>query len=273
VLARRPDLAVTTTRADGIPALLEAAAGRAVTDLWRRPPAGELVTDRYLRILYEEGLLAAEDLAARPRVYLDPAERARASGRSPPGCRRPAGRRWCWSRTPGMAVKRWPGRHWPGCATCSPGRGHPVLRDRPEPVRARPHRRFAAAPRRAARRRRPARRRRGRRDTGPLRLAAAAGAATVALFGPTPAGRYGLGEGAELQGLPACPHRRPTSITEQVCWWHADCPLSPVEPACMADIGPTPSPSGSSGCCRREPAGLSPSWRWMPAPPGTGRHA
>jgi len=31
--------------------------------------------------------------------------------------------------------------------------------------------------------------------------------------------RYGTGEssGAALQGLPGCPHRRPTSITEQIC--------------------------------------------------------
>jgi hypothetical protein len=30
----------------------------------------------------------------------------------------------------------------------------------------------------------------------------------------------------------------PTSITEQVCWWEARCPLSPVGPACMADVTP-----------------------------------
>jgi ADP-heptose:LPS heptosyltransferase len=73
-------------------------------------------------------------------------------------------------------------------------------------------------------------------DTGPVRLAAAAGARTVGLFGPTSAARYGIGAGADLQGLPHCPHRRPTSITEQVCWWDAQCPLSPAEPACMANI-------------------------------------
>ena len=238
VLARRPDLAVTTTRADGIPALLEAAAGRAVTDLWRRPPAGELVTDRYLRILHEEGLLAAEDLAVRPRVHLDPAERTAGeralAARLPPTGRPPV----VLVPDAGMAVKRWPGRHWAALRDLLAGRGHPVLATGRNPfvpaLTTGSLRRLAALLAAV-----------GRRggvvvggDTGPLRLAAAAGTGTVALFGPTPAGRYGLGEGAELQGLPGCPHRRPTSITEQVCWWHADCPLSPVEPACMADIGP-----------------------------------
>jgi ADP-heptose:LPS heptosyltransferase len=81
-------------------------------------------------------------------------------------------------------------------------------------------------------------------DTGPLRIAAASGARTVALFGPTLASRYGFGDPAatHLQGLPDCPHRRPTAITTQVCWWHGDCPISREEraagnePACMADI-------------------------------------
>lgn len=72
-------------------------------------------------------------------------------------------------------------------------------------------------------------------DTGPVRLAAAVGARTVALFGPTAAARYGLEEGTNLQGLPECPHRMPTAITEQVCWWEAACPLAP-EPACLLDL-------------------------------------
>ena len=71
-------------------------------------------------------------------------------------------------------------------------------------------------------------------DTGPVRMAAAVGTRTVGLFGPTAAARYGLGPaGVDLQGLPGCPHRRPTAIAEQVCWWDARCPLAEDGPACM----------------------------------------
>jgi ADP-heptose:LPS heptosyltransferase len=92
-------------------------------------------------------------------------------------------------------------------------------------------------------------------DTGPVRLAAAAGARTVALFGPTLAVRYGINAGVDLQGLPGCPHRLPTLITEQVCWWHAQCPLSPAGPACMADLPAELVASAVTGMGRPGPAG------------------
>jgi hypothetical protein len=76
-------------------------------------------------------------------------------------------------------------------------------------------------------------------DPGPVRVAAAVGARIVVLFGPTAAARYGLDPPSiDLQGLPGCPHRRPTTITEQVCWWNATCPLADEGPACMADLAP-----------------------------------
>ncbi|MEV7225475.1 glycosyltransferase family 9 protein [Polymorphospora sp. NPDC051019] len=264
----RPDLAVTTTRYDAIPALLEDGAGRAVTDLWRRPPPDQPVGERYLRILYAEGLIDAADVGARPRLRLRPEEldagELMMASWLPRENRRPP---VLLVVDAGMGVKRWPRRHWQALVRLLRHDGYPVLavggpdgRPPPCPLLPRTGLRRLAALFAAA----------GRRggvvvgaDTGPVRVAAAAGAGTVALFGPTDARRYGLaaaapvaaGTGApanpartgpaspgglpvDLQGRPDCPHRQPTTISEQSCWWTADCPLSPAGPACMADIDP-----------------------------------
>ncbi|MGK5740828.1 glycosyltransferase family 9 protein [Micromonospora sp. URMC 103] len=239
--ARRPDLAVTTTRYDDIPELLEAAAARAVTNLWRNPPPDQSVGGRYLEILHAEGLLSDTDRLARPRVHVDEGARragervlARLAGASPaPPVVLVTGA--------GMAVKHWPRGHWRRLAGALARRGHPLLTVGPVDP-ARPlgtplppgdlptlAGQFAAVARRGGVVVGP--------DTGPVRLAAAAGAATVALFGPTDARRYGMGD-VDLQGLPDCPHRLPTAITEQPCWWQARCPLDPTGPACMADLAP-----------------------------------
>ncbi|PSK64074.1 hypothetical protein B0E53_03979 [Micromonospora sp. MH33] len=240
VTVRAPDLAVTTTRYDGIPELLATTGARCVTDLWRRPPSDELVATRYLRILHAEGLLDADALHTAPQVRLRPAERA-------------AGEETLAGLLPlvdlppvvlvpdaGMAVKRWPELSWLRLVETLAGYGHPVLSVTPmPPVRSLPAgdlRHLAAVFAAVARR--------GGvvvgGDTGPVRLASAAGARTVALFGPTLATRYGLGvpTGVELQGVPACSHRRPTAITEQVCWWDAHCPVAAEGPACMIGIDP-----------------------------------
>ncbi|GAA4765387.1 glycosyltransferase family 9 protein [Actinomycetospora chibensis] len=239
-----PDLTVTTTRFDGIGDLVDADAAargtRAVSNLWRRPPADELVGERYQRILAAEGVIAAT--IRPPRVVLDPAELAAgrhaltsawgprwhsASG-SPPAHPTPT----VLVPDAGMAVKRWPARRWAELAHSLPG---PVLSigpvDGAEQLPPTDLRglaaQFAAVAEAGGVVVGP--------DTGPVRLAAAVGARTVALFGPTAATRYGLEEGTNLQGLPECPHRMPTAITEQVCWWEAACPLAP-EPACLLDL-------------------------------------
>jgi ADP-heptose:LPS heptosyltransferase len=258
---RRPDLAVTTTRYGGIPDLLRASGARCVTDLWRGPPPDELVGERYLRILGEEGVLDPSTVDHVPRLRLTPGERAE-------GARTLAALLGPTRRRPvvlvpeaGMAVKLWPERRWKELVAILDGVGVPVAAVPPAGGGTAPRgslRSLAALFAEVARR--------GGvvvgGDTGPLRVAAASGARTVALFGPTLASRYGLGDPAatHLQGLPDCPHRRPTAITTQVCWWHGDCPIStgqsrpaghgspgpatseasrtpePGEPACMADI-------------------------------------
>ena len=228
---RPPDLVVSTTRYDGIAEEIERRVPRSVTDLWRRPPPDEPVARRYHRILTAEGLVRGR--YAPPRLHLTAQERS-------------AGRHLLTSLLPardaapvvlvpdaGMAVKRWP--HQDRLAAGLTRRGVPVLvlgRDVPPTSLRELAALFAAV---------------GRRggvvvgaDTGPVRVAAAAGARTVGLFGPTVAARYGLDPpSVDLQGLPGCPHRRPTAITEQVCWWDAACPLAGHGPACMADLTPT----------------------------------
>jgi hypothetical protein len=224
------------------------------------------VAHRYHRILAAEGLVRGR--YAPPRIHLTAAERsaghrlladlvgagdavgrradASAATRSDGGAARPpssgsaatppSGR---GSAAPvvlvpdaGMAVKRWP--HQDRLVAELTRRAVPVLvlgRDVP-PLDLRELAAVFAAV--------------GRRggvvvgaDTGPLRVAAAAGTRTVGLFGPTVAARYGLDPPSiDLQGLPGCPHRRPTAITEQVCWWDAACPLAADGPACMADLAP-----------------------------------
>jgi ADP-heptose:LPS heptosyltransferase len=238
---RRPDLVVSTTRYDGIADEIESRGMRSVTNLWRHPPADEPVGRRYLAILAEEGLVDAD--YRPPSIHLTAPERD--AGERVLAHAAPAGERVVLVPGAGMAVKRWP--HWRALAAALAARGAPALVigdgapapdwavELARPVPATDLRGLAALFAAVA----------GRggvvvgADTGPVRVAAAVGARTVGLFGPTAAARYGLDPPAvDLQGLPGCPHRRPTAITEQVCWWDARCPLSVDGPACMADIQP-----------------------------------
>lgn len=253
-LRRRPyDLVVTTTRYGGIGELC-AWVPRAVTDLWREPPETERVDRRYLRLLRADGVIDPAYADLPVRVHLTRAELAAgrtAVARVPGGSDPPV----VLVPDSGMRVKEWPARRWAELATRLRSAGHPVLSVTPPTTQA-------PAPIPGALPLPPA----GLRglaamlaavgasggtvvggDTGPVRLAAAAGARTVALFGPTLASRYGVAEPAgpagpsagsvDLQGLPGCTVRRPLAISEQECWWSAACPLTGGgAPACLADL-------------------------------------
>jgi ADP-heptose:LPS heptosyltransferase len=234
----RPDLAVTTTRYDGIADAIEERVPWSVTDLWRGPPPDDPVTARYLRILAAEDVIHPADVDLAPRIVLTDAERAEGERVLGSGEARPV----VLVPSSGMAVKEWP--HWRELATALAGRAF-VVGEQPvlDAWRGGPARPLPPLPLRGLAALFAAVGRRGGvvvgPDTGPVRMAAAVGARTVGIFGPTLAARYGLGPpSVDLQGLPGCPHRRPTAITEQVCWWEARCPLSPLGPACMADVAP-----------------------------------
>jgi ADP-heptose:LPS heptosyltransferase len=240
--SRRPDLAVSTTRYDGIPELLENAAGVAVTNLWRSPPPDELIDRRYLRILAGEGLIDPAECDRPARIALSEAERAagvRAVAEHLPPV--PTNGLIVLAAGAGMAVKRWPDAAWRQLAARLRAAGHPLLAlaDGAEipgvPALPRAGLRATAAALAAV----------GTRcgalvggDTGPVRVAVAVGVPVVGLFGPTLASRYGFGthRAVHLSGLPGCDYRRPTAITEQPCWWTARCPLREAGPACLADI-------------------------------------
>jgi ADP-heptose:LPS heptosyltransferase len=242
----RPDLAITTNRQHGLPALLERTATRAITDLWRSPPADEPVDLRMLRLLADDGVIDRDLARLPPRIVLDDDERQ--AGRQVLGD--PAGRPVLLFPDSGMRVKHWPLDRWARTIEQLRRRGDsPLVVTRVEEQRAvlaaagatvAPELSLRALAGLCA----AAGERGGRAvggDTGPVRLAAAAGLPVVGLFGPTVAGRYGYrGAGAlNLQGYPDCPVRTPLAITDQECWWTARCPLTEDHgPRCMRDIDP-----------------------------------
>lgn len=232
---RTYDLAVSTTTYGAIPELLRAHVPVVADALWQRPPPDELVDQRFLRLLAAERLVRPDQVRLAPRVALDRSEVD-------------AGHRLLADRLPvlvlpdtGMAVKRWP--YW-AALVARLGDLDVVTAPGPGAVVGTGARRLPSQGLRGLAGLAAAVGERGGvvvgADTGPVRLAAAAGARTVGLFGPTLASRYGQrpeqGHLA-LQGLPGCEVRRPTAITEQECWWSGHCPLTAGAPACMADLG------------------------------------
>ncbi|MDP8928260.1 MAG: glycosyl transferase [Actinomycetota bacterium] len=214
-----------------------------VTNLWRDPPEDQLIDLRFLELLHHDGFIDSRFLELPPHISLTPQERAWGRHRLDEAL---AGRRPRVLFVPdvGMAIKRWPASSWRALAAnlvAALGAGVAVVTGDDaelteavvgaQPALALPRLRlrelaaFAAAadvcvgP-----------------DTGPVRIAAAVGTATVCLFGPTTSGRFGLRPGhVNLDSPLSCDERNPRNMTEQSCWYSGRC-VFPDRRNCLDDV-------------------------------------
>ena len=243
--AERPDLVVADTMYAGIDALLEASGARVVSNLWRHPPEDQLIERRFLQILQQEGLIEPWTLDLKPRLSLATADRVWAAAQLP----QPA-RRALLHPHAGMPIKRWPAERYvalgqmlrdgygleivlpAGIGDAEQESSRQIAAELgPQTVILPPGtlRQYAAAAAHldlviGA-------------DTGPVRVAAAAGVPSITLFGPTWHGRYGQRPPhINLQGFPECPLRQPADFTRQTCWYSGVCPLGMWQ-NCLEDIG------------------------------------
>lgn len=241
--AERFDLIVTDTTYAGIAERVRAAPGRVVADMWRRPPADQLIEERFLQILAADGEIESWTLGLRPRLALDAGDRLWAAAHfAAPG------RRVLLHPHAGMAIKAWPRqsfirlgralREGYGVQLVIPeGLGPEVAVSREIAAALGPDtlllpagslRHLAAAAAHAdlvigV-------------DTGPVRVAAAVGALTLTLFGPSWHGRYGQrAPNLNLQAFAGCPERVPSDFTRQACWYAGSCPLGPWR-TCLEEI-------------------------------------
>ena len=226
----RYDLVVSDTRYDGIGALIETHAARAVTDLWRGPPRNQRVSDRFLEVLVDEGLVDPATIAP-PRLELDDAPTGTELGDGD------GGPIVFLVPEAGERLKRWPLERFAEVGR-DLGKRHQVRVLVPTGGDPQLSHQLADAVGDAARSLPPtpldglaAWFRRGdlaiTADTGPAHLAAAVGLPTVTVFGPTWHQRYRpAGPNRSLQGYLHCPERIVENFTVQRCWSDGHCPYS-----------------------------------------------
>ena len=231
VAARSFDLAVTDARYGGIPDALRASGAQVVVDdLWRGPPADERIDLRFLSLLAADGIIAPAYRCLTAHVQLTAAEQADAHRvlAALDGGTRP---RVLLLPEAGMPIKEWAPERFRSLTRSLVHDGCRVLlaaaHDRTPSVIARGIDGATVLPPVSLRRL-------GAvaaacavcvaGDTGPARVAAAVGTPTVALFGPSWAGRFGLrDEHVSLQSPLQCEVRDPRNMTEQRCWYSGQC--------------------------------------------------
>ncbi|MBE9167012.1 glycosyltransferase family 9 protein [Pleurocapsales cyanobacterium LEGE 06147] len=236
ILAQRDfDLIISDTNYDGIDELiLNSNAKCTVTNLWRNPPEERLVSDRFLQILLEEGLIAPNAISkGEPIVHLLEAEKAQAqqlfeAAYRPlvfliPDSAMPIKR---WSKENFVTVGKALQQQYNATIVVPVGDDEDFARQMAQAIggAARLWRRgtlrelaagLAHADLAIA------------VDTGPARIAAALNVPTITLFGPSWHGRYGQSApNINLQGYPDCLERVISNFTEQRCWYSGVCPFN-----------------------------------------------
>jgi ADP-heptose:LPS heptosyltransferase len=240
------DLIVSDTNYDGIAeAIQNSGAKWTVTNLWRDPPDHQRVGDRFLNILIEEGVIAANAMRLdQPLLHLTAAEHESAH-QALGAAYRPL---IVLCPDAGMPVKRWSTANFVQLGRALQQRYGatiliPVGADQEQAEQIAQQiggtaqiwqrgslRQLAAVMSEAdlviA------------SDTGPARIAAALNVPTVTLFGPSWHGRYGQPfPHINLQGYPECPERNIQNFTEQRCWYSGVCPFDQWD-SCMQAIAP-----------------------------------
>jgi len=227
------DLIVSDTSYEGIAELIRHSGSRTVTNLWRQPPAQQLVSDRFLHILLEEGLVtaaAAQDYR-HPQIHLTATERTQMQAQLGSIPRPLIG----LYPDAGMAIKRWSVERFLALGEALQQRCPAtfIVPEGSDPDQVKTITRGLKSARswpRGSLRQLAALLAQTdcliAADTGPARIAAALGVPTITLFGPSWHGRYGQPPPhVNLQGCPDCPERKIGNFTEQSCWYSGECPF------------------------------------------------
>jgi ADP-heptose:LPS heptosyltransferase len=244
------DLIISDTNYDGIADAIQTHCAtsqkqvKAITNLWRSPPANERVGDRFLSLLQNDDVITPESIEqTESHIYLTATERAEAQ-QALGAAYRPL---VVLCPDAGMRIKQWPIEHFAavgrvlqqqhGATILVPvgtdsSQAEQLVQAIGGAAQVWPRgslRRFAAMLAAtdlmiAA-------------DTGPARIAAALNIPTITLFGPSWHGRYGQpAPHINLQGFPDCPERIVRNFTEQRCWYSGECPFA--WETCLDDISP-----------------------------------
>jgi len=262
------DLVVTDTTYDGIGELVQqCGARRAIANLWRNPPAEQLVSDRFRQILQAEALISPATATAHrhPRIHLTAAEQAAAQAQLGDIHRPGIG----LYPDAGMAIKRWSSKNFVDLGKLLRLRYEAQIwvpegadREQVEAIATqipdavlwprRSLRELAALFAQldcviAA-------------DTGPARIAAAVGTPTVTLFGPSWRGRYGQpSPHPNRQGYSPCPERNIADFTEQTCWYSGTCPFA--WDTCVNLISPSQVADAVGSVLRKGEGGRVTEWQ------------